>query len=62
LRYYPYILGERLRKTTKRLSQDSLSPGRCLNPGPSKYDSGNTIKKGKAVPQHTYGGAVKKDV
>jgi hypothetical protein len=31
---------ERLRKTTKTLTHDSLSPGRGLNPRPFEYESG----------------------
>jgi hypothetical protein len=40
LRYYPGIRLEGLRKTTKILNQDSLSPGRDLNPGPPEYEAG----------------------
>jgi hypothetical protein len=37
LRYYPGISLERLRKTTKDLSQDSRAPDRDLNSGPLEY-------------------------
>jgi hypothetical protein len=40
LRYYPGICLEGLRKTTKKLSQDSQSPDRDLKPGPPKYEAG----------------------
>jgi hypothetical protein len=40
LRYYPGICPEGLRKNTKTLSQDSRSPGRNLNPGPSESEAG----------------------
>jgi hypothetical protein len=44
LRYCPGIfLG--LRKTMKNLSQASWSPDRDLNPGPSEYEAGVTIKR-----------------
>jgi hypothetical protein len=36
LRYYPGICQEKLRKTNKGLSQDSLSQGRDLNTGPGE--------------------------
>jgi hypothetical protein len=39
-RYYPCFSLERLRKTTKTLSQYSRSPGRDLNPGPPKHEAG----------------------
>jgi hypothetical protein len=39
-RRYPGICLEGPRKTTKNLSQDSLSPGRDLNPVPPEYDAG----------------------
>jgi hypothetical protein len=45
LRYYLGICLERLRKTTKNLSQDSLSPGRGLNPRLSEYEVGDTPVK-----------------
>jgi hypothetical protein len=35
LRWYPGICLQRLRKSTKNLSQNSLSPGWDLNPGPT---------------------------
>jgi hypothetical protein len=31
---------EGLRKTTKNVDQDSLSPGGDLNPGPAEYEAG----------------------
>jgi hypothetical protein len=40
LRYYSGICQERLRKTTKNLSQDSRSLGRDLNPGRPEYEAG----------------------
>jgi hypothetical protein len=40
LRYYPGILLNGPRKTTKNLSPDSLSPGRDLYPGPHEYEEG----------------------
>jgi hypothetical protein len=40
LRYYPGIYLEGLRKATIILNQDSLSPGRDLNLGPSEYEAG----------------------
>jgi hypothetical protein len=40
LRYYPSIYVEGLRKTTKNLSQNNLSPGRDVNSGPPKYEAG----------------------
>jgi hypothetical protein len=40
LRYYPSICLEELRKTTKTLSPDSLSPERDLNPGPPEHEAG----------------------
>jgi hypothetical protein len=40
LRYYPGIRLEGLRKTTKKLSQDSQSPGRDLNLEPPEYKVG----------------------
>jgi hypothetical protein len=40
LRYYPGICLEGLWKTTKNVSRYSRSPGRDLNPGPSKYEVG----------------------
>jgi hypothetical protein len=39
-RYYPGICLERLRKTTKNLSQDIPSMGRDLNAGPPEYEVG----------------------
>jgi hypothetical protein len=39
LRYFPGIYLDGLRKTTKNLSQDILSPGRDLNPGLTEYES-----------------------
>jgi hypothetical protein len=39
-RCYFGIFLEGLRKTKKNLSQDSWSPGRDLNPGPSEYEVG----------------------
>jgi hypothetical protein len=39
LRYYPGIFLEGLWKTTKYLYQDSMSPGRDLNPGLPKYEA-----------------------
>jgi hypothetical protein len=38
--YYPVICLEELRESTKNHSQDSRSPGRDLNPGPSEYKAG----------------------
>jgi hypothetical protein len=40
LRYCPDIRLKGLRKTTKKLIQDSRSPNRDLNPGPPKYERG----------------------
>jgi hypothetical protein len=40
LRYYPGILLNGLRKTTKNLSPDSLSRGRDLYPRPHEYEEG----------------------
>jgi hypothetical protein len=40
LRYYLSIRREGLRKNTKNLTEDSRSPGRDLNPGPSKNEAG----------------------
>jgi hypothetical protein len=40
LKYCPGICLERLRKTTKNLSQDSRSPGRGFHPGPPEYEVG----------------------
>jgi hypothetical protein len=37
-RYCPDIRVE-LKKITKKLSQDSLSPGRDLNPGPPEHEA-----------------------
>jgi hypothetical protein len=39
LRYYPGICLERLRQTIKNLSEDSLTPGRDLNPDPPEYEA-----------------------
>jgi hypothetical protein len=39
LRCYTSICLEGLRKITKKLSQDSRSPVRDLNPGPRKYEA-----------------------
>jgi hypothetical protein len=39
-RYYPGTCFVGLRKITNNLSQDSRSPGRDLNPGPTKYEAG----------------------
>jgi hypothetical protein len=39
-KYYPGIRLEGLRKITKNLSQDSLSPGRDSNPRRSEYVAG----------------------
>jgi hypothetical protein len=39
LRCYPDIRLEGLRKTAKDVSQDSLSPGRDLNPGYPEYEA-----------------------
>jgi hypothetical protein len=36
LKYYPGICLDRVRKITKTSVQDSRSPGRDLNPGPSE--------------------------
>jgi len=36
LKYYPSIHLERLRKTTKNLSQDNQSPRQDMNPEPPK--------------------------
>jgi hypothetical protein len=38
--YYLNIFLEELRRTTKNLSEDSLSPGRDLNAGPPEYKAG----------------------
>jgi hypothetical protein len=38
--YYPGIRLRGLRKTTKSLSQGTLSPNRDLNPGPPDYEAG----------------------
>jgi hypothetical protein len=40
LRHYPGICVEGLRKTTKILGQDNLSPGRNLNLGRPEYKAG----------------------
>jgi hypothetical protein len=40
LRYYPDIFQERLRKTTKKFSQNSLSSFRDFNLGPPEYEAG----------------------
>jgi hypothetical protein len=40
LRYYPRILLEVLRKTTKPLSQESRFPDQELKPGPPEYETG----------------------
>jgi hypothetical protein len=40
LRHYPGIRLERLRKITETLDQDSRSPGRDLNLGPTDNDAG----------------------
>jgi hypothetical protein len=40
LGYYPDSCVEGLRKTTKNLSEDSLSPDRNLNQRPSEYETG----------------------
>jgi hypothetical protein len=45
LRYYLCICLERLSKTSKNLSQDSLSPGQGLNPRLSEYEVGDTPVK-----------------
>jgi hypothetical protein len=34
-----------LRKTTKYLSQDSRSPGRDLNPGPTEHEAGEVTAR-----------------
>jgi hypothetical protein len=39
LSYYPGICQEGLKRNTIMLSQDSRSPRRDLNPGPSKYEA-----------------------
>lgn len=38
--YYTIICLERLKKTTKNLSLESLSSDRVLNPGPPEYEVG----------------------
>jgi hypothetical protein len=40
LRYYPGICLEGMWKTTKNLGQESLYPGRDLNPLPPEYGAG----------------------
>jgi hypothetical protein len=40
LRSYPSICLDGLRKTTKKLSQDSCCLGQDLEPGLSKYEAG----------------------
>jgi hypothetical protein len=40
LKVLSWHLLEGLRKNHKNVSQDSWSPGRDLNPGPSKYEAG----------------------
>jgi hypothetical protein len=40
LRYYPSIYLERLRKTTKTLSQDTRCPGRDSSPSTPEYETG----------------------
>jgi hypothetical protein len=37
--YYPVICLEGLAKTTKDVSQESMSPGRDLNPEPPEYEA-----------------------
>jgi hypothetical protein len=43
VRYYPSIHLAGLGETSKNLSQDSRSPSRDLNPGPSEYETGVLI-------------------
>jgi hypothetical protein len=43
LLYYAGICLKGLTKTMGILSQDSRSPGRDLNPGPTEYDSASTF-------------------
>jgi hypothetical protein len=43
LRYYTSICLEGLGKTLKTLSQDSLSLGQDLNPGPPDYKEGQPL-------------------
>jgi hypothetical protein len=38
--YYIGIHLQKLRKTTKNLSQDSRSPGQDFKPGPPEYEAG----------------------
>jgi hypothetical protein len=40
LRCYPGICLERLRNSTKNLSEDSVPPGRDSNQGPPQYEAG----------------------
>jgi hypothetical protein len=40
LRHHPGIRLERLRKTTKTISQDISSSGRDLSPEPCEYEAG----------------------
>jgi hypothetical protein len=40
VKYYPDISLERLRKTTKTLSQGSQSPAQDFNPGTTEYEAG----------------------
>jgi hypothetical protein len=49
IKYYPGIFLEKLRKTTKDLSQDMRSTDRDLNPGSVKYEAGVLTTE----PRHT---------
>jgi hypothetical protein len=50
LRYYHGIRLERLSETTKYLSQESLSPGRNLNPRPPEYKARVLFLNFKGLP------------
>jgi hypothetical protein len=43
--YYPSMCLEGLKKTTKAFSEDTRSPGRYLNQGPSEYEVGVLISQ-----------------
>jgi hypothetical protein len=51
-RRYTGIRLEELRKTAKILRQDSRSPGRDLNPGPTEYETGVLATRPQRVCTH----------
>jgi hypothetical protein len=52
LRYYPGICLGGLRKTTKKFSQDSRSPGSDLNTGPPLHEAGMLTSRQRRSLRH----------